>query len=137
MTLLRRLSWISLALAAFWLVWFAIRQVIEGFPYLVFAVVFFAFPLVVIGLLLRSSRRPLQVVAGCLALILAVPYLASLVGSFTSAPDVPEPLSIWSALVNAVLCGAYVAFNLVVFWAAVLRHRPTGDTTVAPGHGVS
>ena len=53
------------------------------------------------------------------------------------APDAPEQFDIGSALVNAVPCGAYAAFHLVIFWAAVLRHRPAGEAPVAPGHGTS
>jgi hypothetical protein len=48
----------------------------------------------------------------------------------------PE-VAIAGALVNAVLCGAYAAFGLVIFWAAVLRHRSAGEAPVAPGHGTS
>jgi hypothetical protein len=129
MTLLRWLAVISLGLAAFWVVHAAINLGIDD-PYFKFSAIIFALPPTLIGLLLLLPMRPAQVVAGLLALIPAVLYGVFFLANLQPVPDVRYDL--WATLIAEMPYAAMAAFNLVIFWAAVLRHRAIGGIPRTP-----
>jgi hypothetical protein len=88
--------------------------------------VFYALPLLLIGLALRSSRRGYHVAAGVGALILGAFYAITVVGNWTF-------YSTEVAIFSAGITIPTVAVDLLVAWATLLhrpgRARPSTPTT--------
>ena len=127
MRLTTRLSWIGLALAAAYLVYAVVPSFHEN-PDLLGALfgygVLYVGPLAVVALVLRSSHRMWQIVAGLLALVPVATYLAFAVTNVYTGG--------WGAAVAPIAEAApALAYFLVVFWATVLN-RTEHKATVTP-----
>jgi hypothetical protein len=127
MRLLGRLSWFALALAAAHvLVGMAMTFAgnTEGpFGGVLYAA-FYAIPLLLIALALRSVRQGWHTTAGWAALVLAVFYVAVVLGNRSGYSTQAATFAVMVTVPTAVL-------DLAIFWAGILR-RPRRSKTSTP-----
>jgi hypothetical protein len=119
MQLLTRLAWTALALAGLHVlagIGVSFFATDGGWPGGVLYVLLYALPLLLIALALRSSRSWLHITAGWAALVLAGFYCFSVVASWSPGFSRDDVFMVFTTAPT-------VALDLVIFWAAALRHR--------------
>lgn len=124
MQLLRRLSWIAMALAAVQVavgIGVSVVGNAEGWVGGILYALLYALPLLLIALALRSSRSSLHTAAGWAALVLAAFYSLVVIGNWSG-------YSSQMAIFAVCITVPTVALDLVIFWAIVL-HRSGRPTT--------
>jgi hypothetical protein len=117
MRLLKGLAWVAFALAAVDVVIGVVMAFVpnpEGWAGGILFVVFYAAPLVLMGLALRSSHPVLHTIAGWAALLLAAYDGLIVVGNWSGYSSL-------TAFFAAGVTIPTVALYLIIFWVAALR----------------
>lgn len=127
MRLLKRLAWVALALAAVDVAVGIVMAFVpnpEGWAGGILFIGFYAVPLVLMGLALRSSHPVLHTIAGWAALLLAAYDGLVLIGNWSGYSSLTALFAVSITIPTVALC-------LVIFWAAVIRARPSPSQPAA------